>query len=216
MRRVIYRWLDHGEAAVSDWFEIIADVDAMAEEADRLAAEVMAWLVGRNVVMAKPTDCVLGGDGYAPGPNYAAVVIEPDPHLHDLRTNGVCVITGRTVFHSMDIQQIVCPHCGSVVVDDRDQRSWHRFAESIDDWYCGESGVRTCEHCARSVGLNEWQWSPPWAFGYLGFKFWSWPPLAPQFVAEVSSRLGTGRSHPVESSDRSSRPKGHRGGPPPH
>ena len=175
---------------MSDWFEIIADIEATAEEADRLAAELMAWLIDRNIVVAEPTDCVLAGDGYAPGRNYAAAVIQPDPHLYDLRTNGLSVITGRTVFYSMGVEQVVCPYCEARVVDRRDEDSWHRFAESIDAWYSGESGVRVCEQCARSVGLNEWQWTPPWGFGYLGFQFWNWPPLASGFVAEVSSRLG--------------------------
>jgi hypothetical protein len=175
---------------MGDWFESIVDVEATAEEADRLAAEVLAWLVERGIVMAEPTDCVLGGDGYAPGPNYAEAVVEPDPHLHDLHTNGLSVITGQTVFYSMGVDQVVCPHCETVVVDHHDQGSWDRFAVSIDGWYSGESGVRACEHCGRPVKLNDWHWSPPWGFGYLGFKFWNWPMLAPGFVADVSSRLG--------------------------
>jgi hypothetical protein len=43
--------------------------------------------------------------------------------------------------------------------------------------------------CRQAVGLNDWIWHPPWGFGCLGFTFWNWPELRPQFVADVSRRL---------------------------
>jgi hypothetical protein len=48
---------------VSDWFETIADVEATAEEADRLAANVLDWLVECKIVVFETTDCVPGGVG---------------------------------------------------------------------------------------------------------------------------------------------------------
>jgi ribosomal protein S27AE len=175
---------------MGDWFEVIADVEATAEEADRLAADMLAWLVERGIVMAEQTDCVLGGLGYAPGPNYTAAVTEPDANLHRLQTNGLNVVTGQTVFYSMGVDRIICPRCGAVVVDQDDELSWPRFSASIDDWYAGGSGIQTCERCGEAAGLNDWHWSPPWGFGYLGFEFWNWPRLNPDFIAEVSGRLG--------------------------
>lgn len=49
---------------------------------------------------------------------------------------------------------------------------------------------RVVRGCGRVVGLNDWRWQPPWGFGYLGFKFWNWPPLAQGFIAEAGRRLG--------------------------
>jgi hypothetical protein len=175
---------------VSDWFETIADVEATAEEADRLATNVLDWLVERKIVLCETPDCVPGGVGYAPGPNYTAAVTEPYAQLHRLQVNGLNVVTGQTVFFSMGVDRIACPHCAALLVSHDDEDSWHRFSTSIDDWYADGSGIRTCEHCGETVGLNDWEWCPPWAFGHLGFEFWNWPMLAPTFVAEVSKLLG--------------------------
>ena len=78
---------------MSDWFETIADVEATAEEADRLAANVLDWLVERKIVVFETTDCVPGGVGYAPGPKYTAAVTAPYAQLHRLQVNGLNVVT---------------------------------------------------------------------------------------------------------------------------
>jgi hypothetical protein len=44
---------------VSDWLETIADVEATAEEADRLAANVLDWLVERKIVVSKRPNWVI-------------------------------------------------------------------------------------------------------------------------------------------------------------
>jgi hypothetical protein len=46
----------------------------------------------------------LSGLAHGPGPQYATAVTEADPGLLSLRTNGVQVITGRTVFHSSEVE----------------------------------------------------------------------------------------------------------------
>jgi hypothetical protein len=53
-----------------------------------------------------------------------------------------------------------------------------------------------CPHCGHSVGLNDWTWSPPWGFGYLGITFWNWPPVKSEFLAEIGDRLGHRTVHP--------------------
>lgn len=180
---------------MGDWFQVIADPEATAAEADRLAAEVLAWLVDRGIVRPERAGCVLGEGGHAPGPNWRVAVTEPGAGLLGLGTNGLEVITGRTVFHSMDLDSIACPHCGSVAVRGAVESEWDDFLPSIESWYAGGSGIRTCDQCGQAVGLNDWRWTPDWAFGHLGFQFWNWPPLDPSFVAEVSHRLG----HPTRT-----------------
>src|SRR5215475_5498928 len=175
---------------MGDWFQVIADVDATPQEADRLGAEVLSWLIDQGVVVADHSDCALGGKGHRPGPNYAVATVETDERLYGLTTNGVCVVTGRSVFYSMGVDQVVCPRCGTTVVDKQDEGSWDEFSSVIDEWYGGGSGLSVCKNCGQSVGINDWAWSPPWGFGYLGFEFWNWPMLAPGFVEAVSKRLG--------------------------
>jgi hypothetical protein len=185
---------------VGDWFETIADVEAAADEADGLAAATLAWLVNTGVVLAEPTTCVLSGLAHAPGPQYATAVTEADPGLLSLRTNGVQVITGRTVFFSMGADRVTCPACGhSTELSDQGgqpNHAWHELSETIGVWFDGGTGTHACLNCGNLVDLNDWTWSPPWGFGYLGITFWNWPPLAPHFLAEVSRRLGHRTVHP--------------------
>src|SRR5262245_25168520 len=97
-------------AGMGSWYQVIADVEATAEEAEALGARVLDWLVATGVVVGEPTDCVLSSDaGHAPGPNYTAALDGPDELLLTLHTNGVEVITGRTVFYSMGTERVTCP-----------------------------------------------------------------------------------------------------------
>jgi hypothetical protein len=186
---------------MGDWFQTIADVEATPDEAEPLAAATLAWLVDTGVVLPDATDCGLSSPGHAPGPRWATAVIAADPRLIELRTNGVEFVTGRSVFYSMDTDQVTCPHCGHVTVlnDDGGQPNdaWWALSEAIDAWYQGAGGDHPCPHCRRPVGLNDWTWSPPWGFGHLGLKLWNWPELSPRFLAEVSRQLGHRTVHPL-------------------
>jgi len=186
--------------AVGDWFQTIADVEATATEVDGLAAATLAWLVDTGVVLGEPTDCVLAGVGHPPGPRYTSAVTEADPGLLTLRTNGVEVITGRTVFYSMGADRVTCPRCEQVTVltDDRGHPNdaWQDLSGTIGVWFGGGCDEHSCPNCRHPVGLNDWTWSPPWGFGYLGIKFWNWPPLGPRLRADLSQRLGHRTVHP--------------------
>jgi hypothetical protein len=167
---------------LNDSFQTIVDLQATGDEAEALAALVLAWMVGEGIVEAASRDGWVG-EGHAPGPRYTTAVVQPDSGLHKLWNNGLEVVTGRTVFHSVDVDAIACPHCQMAVV-----RDWLRPA--IQEWLAGAAGTRRCRGCGRVMGLNDWCWRPPWAFGYLGLQFWNWPPLTKRFVAEVGHRLG--------------------------
>jgi hypothetical protein len=173
---------------MGEYYETIADVEATEAEAESLAATTLAWLVETGFVLAGPTDCVLSEAGYPPGPRYATAVVEDDPRLLRLRTNGVAIITGRTVFYSMGSGEVSCPHCRHVMALTGD--AWDELSDTIGIWFDGGDGGHPCPSCDRVVDLNDWAWSPPWGFGYFGLKFWNWPPLSPRFLAEVSERLG--------------------------
>jgi hypothetical protein len=42
------------------------------------------------------------------------------------------------------------------------------------------------------ISVNEWQWRGDWpiAVGHLGFTFWNWPLLHPNFVGQIGDQLG--------------------------
>ncbi|MBN1171990.1 MAG: hypothetical protein JXA67_07430 [Micromonosporaceae bacterium] len=85
----------------SSHFQIIADIEATAQEAEPFAAAMLAWLVVAGIIDAEATDCVLAGRGHAPGARYATAVAEADPRLLEWRTNGVEIIPidgGRAVY----------------------------------------------------------------------------------------------------------------------
>ena len=191
--------------ATWQWYQTIADVEATADEAESLAAEILAWLVETGVVLAELTDCAGAGPGHAPGPRFATAVSEPDPDpaFLTLAINGVSFDTRRTVHHSHETDDVTCPHCGQVVaVQDargKPTQAWWELSDAIQAWYDGGSGEWPCPGCTRPVGLNEWTWSPPWGFGYLGMTFWNWPPLRDEFVAEVAARLGHRIVRPIGS-----------------
>ena len=43
-----------------------------------------------------------------------------------------------------------------------------------------------------AIAINDWQRQGDWPIvvGHLGFEFWYWPLLHPDFAAQVSHRLG--------------------------
>ncbi|HEY7200635.1 MAG TPA: hypothetical protein VIC57_10505 [Candidatus Dormibacteraeota bacterium] len=158
---------------MSDGYQILADVDAGEDEAEPLGAAARSWLNAAGVV--EPAG--------APGPRYADAVLEASPAPLATRPNGLEVVTGRTVFHGDGTGRVACPGCSEAA-------DWDWLSEAIGDWDAGGDGRRTCPACGRPLGLNDWGWEPAWAFGFLGLRFWNWPPLRPAFVAEVGRRLG--------------------------
>jgi hypothetical protein len=168
-----------GGTALSSNFQTIVDVEAKAEEADELADAILAWLVETGVIPS--LDCV---------------------SRNEVSTEGLVVITRRHVFFSLiGEDEITCPHCGHAMPVECDAQGfaigmWQELFTTIGEWYDGGRGDRPCPRCAKSVELNDWIWSPPWGFGCLGFEFWNWDLLSPEFKAEVSRRLGHRTVHP--------------------
>jgi hypothetical protein len=185
---------------VGDWFQVIADVEASEAEAPALAASVIGWLRDARIIAGQPADCVLGADaGYPPGPRYVAAVTSPDEGLPGLRTNGVEVQTARTFFYPMQaaLGPVTCPYCGQIL--ELEKRStggptayWDLFSDAVEEWMACKPGVVTCPQCRRAAGINDWQWAGdyPLVVGFLGFKFWNWPPLRQSFISEVAAHLG--------------------------
>ncbi|GII61088.1 hypothetical protein Skr01_11730 [Sphaerisporangium krabiense] len=170
------------------------------EKADALAAEVRDWLTSSGIVSAERKPCVLGGHlGFPPGPRADEVVDVSGWSLpwQDVWFNGLDVAAGRTVFDAGqgEPMAVTCPHC-SVRIELVDENfalvhtAWDPFHEVVDGWREGRDVVIPCPACARPVEPASWIWADDhFAFGHLGFTFWNWPPLRPEFVAELTRRL---------------------------
>lgn len=190
---------------MGDWFQVIADVGAAPEEAERLAADVRAWLVSSGIVAPGRTGCVYGaGSGHRPGPCAGEVVQDPGwaPSWRDLEVNGLAVVTGRTVFDTGqgDPAAVRCPHCGvwTQLVDEDFELldgPWELFGPVVHGWGEGREVVVGCPACGRPVEPAGWRWADDClALAHLGFTFWNWPPLRPEFTAEFARRLGGHRT----------------------
>ena len=167
-------------------FQNLVAPEIAADQAKTDAERVLAWLIAEEIVTPEMTDCVLGADlGYPPGPLYAKATGTADPHLLSLRTNGMAIIAKRTVFHSgQGGFELVCSACKSKL---QPPDGW---GDAVSDWFNQSgSGELACPACGASRPIVEWQHSPPWAFGELGFQFWNWPQFTQAFIRAFENQL---------------------------
>ena len=159
---------------------------ARLEDAARLAGNVLKFLIESEIVLPQSTDCTLGSkNGYSPGKRFAEAVIETSDVLHSLHANGMDVVIGRTVFHNggLGLEAMLCPACGANQV----AGDW---GDAVDRWYAGDDNAPlACRACRAESPLTRWVFEPPWGFANLGFAFWNWPLLKPEFVERVSNIL---------------------------
>ena len=97
---------------MGDWFQVIVDRDATEEEAPALASSIRDWMISEGIIEARLTDCILSDElGYPPGPNHRKVADAGlgDDYLYGFAVNGMEIIIGRTVFHSLGSPiELVC------------------------------------------------------------------------------------------------------------
>ncbi len=173
---------------MSDYKQSLVDQTATSAQAPGLGTKVVEWLIKRGVIAAQMTDCVLSeGQGYPPGPNWRdAVEDTSSDNFLELKTNGLEITTGRTVYHSW-LEALRCPWCNAEQLEDVD------WATAVDAWVSGDLPCLGCSDCGHTTSLLDWEFDRPWAFGPLGFTFWNWPNLSDDFIDECSAQLG----HPL-------------------
>ena len=185
---------------MGDTFQIIADIEVAEAAAAALAASVVSWLSGAEIIAGRQPGCVLGADaGYPPGPGYDAAVTDVDELLAGLKVNGLELTTTRSVFFpgQGEVGPVTCPQCGRNIelqdpADDTMTVHWKLFSDAITNLMTGEPSAVTCPLCWHPTALNDWHWSVEWpvAVGFLGLTFWNWPPLGSSFIAQVQAHLG--------------------------
>ena len=85
----------------------------------------------------------------------------------------------------MSLDTTVIDLCADVFVPDE------RYYDAVDAWVGGDDRATfACPKCSGAKLLTEWRGPWAWAFGYLGFEFWNWPPLSEGFLTEMNGRLG--------------------------
>jgi len=149
------------------------------------AAEILEWLVSCNIVKPTLSDCVLGSNsGYAVSDGAKAVVNEPAYLRFGLATNGLDIVTDRTIFNTggNGIDELIYPNCKT----DISQEDW----DFLEPWFSGETDDLRCPVCGGQSEIHNFDFVPEWGFGDLGFTFWNWPPFTDEFVEDFKQRLG--------------------------
>ncbi|MEV5314112.1 hypothetical protein [Streptomyces sp. NPDC052610] len=173
---------------MGDTFQTIADPDASAQDAARLAGRVVEWLVAEGVVRpeAEPGWALSEHPAHPPGPDWHKAVTDARWGSPE----GVAVHTRHRVFHSVGApgpHTATCPRCRATVAED-DVPS--RFGTAMETWHETGSGSVDCPACAATVPLPAWTWSDDvFAFARLGFEFWNWPALSEDFRTRISGFL---------------------------
>jgi hypothetical protein len=178
---------------MGDFFQVIVDRDAGESEAASLAEAVLDWLTSEEIVEADATPCLNGLDdlGYAPGPKMESWVPDADQarQTRSLRTNGLELVTDKTVFWSVSTEyEAVCPN-GHAHVPPED------WLDLAGEWQAdGGPALMECPTCHGSFSVTEWDFGHGFAFGYLGFRFWNWPfPLAGELIQGVAKLVAPHR-----------------------
>jgi hypothetical protein len=179
---------------VGDFAQVIVAIDVPSGEAGARAERAVDWLVRSAIVERELSDCALGVPGHAPASGFEDACVT---EAHDdtsstprLRTNGMAVHVGRTVFDTGDNGvELLCEHCAHRF--EPDVESWQ---DAVGAWWQGDDDATyRCPSCAFEQRLAEWDGPWAWAFGQLGFAFWNWPQIRPEFVealaAAVDSRV---------------------------
>jgi hypothetical protein len=162
-------------------------VPSIADYPDReqKARLIIDWLVNINAIKADKTDCILSSEsGYPIDIGSKKLTYESEYLPFDLITNGLEVITTRTVFHSGEngIDTFICPLCNEDILSD----AWAFF----DDFYNNGNSTPTCPICKKRSALNDYLIEPAWGFSNLGFTFWNWPDFKEEVIKEFEQRLG--------------------------
>lgn len=150
------------------------------------AREILDWLLSRDMVKPTLSDCILGSsdEGYAISEGAKDVSTEPDQLPFGLQTNGLDIITRRTIFHTggLGIEEVICPNCKN----DFSNEDW----SFLDEWHDKSKNWLTCPLCKQAADIHQFKFTPEWGFSDLGFTFWNWSELTDEFVNEFRTKLG--------------------------
>lgn len=163
------------------------------DQAQRLAAKVIAWLADERIILDLPTDREFyDGPCYPPGPEFLKA--------HDVDSFGPNLSSYVTSFSSSDnaMQLLVsrgrvlngqgrylppqCPRCQQPV-------DFYDLLHAGEAWISGECEVLRCPRCEQGSELPLWEHDDI-AYVMLAFEFGEWAVLSERFVAAVGDKLG--------------------------
>lgn len=161
-------------------------VPQLSDYPDRFskAVEIVNWLITIDAIKPDKSDCTLSSeDGYAIAPGAKLLTTEPDYLPYGLVTNGLEVVTKRSVFDAGEngLDSFVCPKCNNDILTEE----W-----DFKDFSENGNSLLTCPLCGNASELNYYQIEPAWGFSNLGFTFWNWTDLTDEFIQAFENKLG--------------------------
>jgi uncharacterized protein YbaR (Trm112 family) len=169
---------------MSDTSTTIVPVITEYPNRSRKAQEIVNWLIDIQAIKAFKDDCILSSEqGYPIDTGAKALTSTPEYLPYELNTNGLQVITERSVFDAGEngLDSFVCPNCNEDIL----REDW-RF----DDYMETGNALLMCPLCKRANDINDYNMEPAWGFSDLGFTFWNWTDLTEDFIKEFEQKLG--------------------------
>jgi hypothetical protein len=178
---------------MGDTFQTIIDATVRPDDADHLARHVVAFLAGKGIIQAAPSE----EGGYPRGPRALEISdpagLRPAHETIPPVYSHLQVIIGRAT-HAGDMSETrppeaSCPSCRRTLDDPDDE-----WSAAVQAWLAGDSDSSlVCPSCGKAAPVDAWGYASRFGFGNLAFRFWNWPPFRESFLEELRNELG----HPV-------------------
>ena len=172
---------------MSDHYISIVSEKTNPTDAQELAKRIVSYLTEKKIIQKELSDCVLGSTGHRPAENFGAILEKQNEGFWDLKTNGVEIITERTVFENggNGLEQVNCPNCGQNQIEE----NWEN---SLDHWYTkSDSDLVKCSNCSSKNSITKFDFKPNWGFGNFGLIFWNWGKFKSHFFTDLEKVIGT-------------------------
>lgn len=169
---------------MSDISLSIVPYEIVFQDRVQKAQQVVDWLISLNIIKPDKTDCILSKEsGYPIDSKAVDITDDPNDLPYSLKTNGLQVITERTVFDAGEygLDSFICPQCGEDIIS----LEW-----TLEDYHTHGDTVMSCPACHKDNSLNDYIIEPTWAFSNLGFTFWNWPSLKQEVIEDFERLLG--------------------------
>jgi hypothetical protein len=169
---------------MSDFSTTIVPVISDYPNRKAKAKEIIEWLISIKAIKPELSDCTLSPEKGYPINDGAKFLVNESGYLpFDMRTNGLAVVTQRTIFNAMEngLDHFVCINCGQDVLTEA--------CEFFNVYYETGNSNFECPACSIKNELNHYDSKPAWAFSNLGFEFYNWVSLTDNFIKDFEKHL---------------------------
>ena len=186
---------------MGDYYQNIIFPDVSLDSASNRGDLLLSGLQEAGIVERESDDNVLGGRGYAPGPNFndALETCHRDGTRAMPSVCGMefkCGISVWCAAVSGEHVRCRCPQCFADQVAGYFEAT---YLPSLELWYANNGAhVLNCQACLTSSDVSRWTtWHSeianivPFAVGFLGLTFWNWAKLERSRFEKFGESIGS-------------------------